>query len=80
MIGIQRKKDTRKQARYSFCRSGEHLMGSQTMRIRLLKMMGFKVMTVKLQLASQLLVHPRKLREYLQEQYREASMAPKELK
>merc|ERR1712012_977059 len=61
-------------------RSGEHLMGSQTMRIRLLKMMGFKVMTVKLQLASQLLVHPRKLKEYLQEQYREASMAPKELK
>ena len=55
-------------------------MGSQTMRIRLLKMMGFKVMTVKLQLASQLLVHPRKLREYLQEQYREADMAPKELK
>ena len=55
-------------------------MGSQTMRIRLLKMMGFKVMTMKLQLASQLLVHPRKLREYLQEQYREASMAPKELK
>ena len=70
----------REQVRYSCCRSGEHLMGSQTMRIRLLKMMGFKVMTVKLQLASQLLVHPRKLREYLQEQYREASMAPKELK
>ena len=61
-------------------RSGEHLMGSQTMRVRLLKLMGFKVMTVKLQLASQLLVHPRKLREYLQEQYKEASMAPKELK
>jgi len=61
-------------------RSGEHLMGSQTMRVRLLKMMGFKVMTVKLQLASQLLIHPRKLREYLQEQYREANMPPKELK
>ena len=80
MIGNKEKEDLRKQARYLFCRSGEHLMGSQTMRIRLLKMMGFKVMTVKLQLASQLLVHPRKLREYLQEQYREASKAPKELK
>lgn len=55
-------------------------MGSQTMRVRLLKMMGFKVMMVKLQLASQLLIHPRKLREYLQEQYREANMPPKELK
>ena len=64
----------------SFLRSGEHLMGSQTMRVRLLKMMGFKVMMVKLQLASQLLIHPRKLREYLQEQYREANMPPKELK
>jgi len=61
-------------------RSGKHLMGSQTMRVRLLKMMGFKVMTVKLQLASQLLLHPRKLREYLQEQYREAILPPKELK
>ena len=45
-----------------------------------MKMMGFKVMTVKLQLASQLLLHPRKLREYLQEQYREAILPPKELK
>ena len=65
---------------YHLFRSGKHLMGSQTMRVRLLKMMGFKVMTVKLQLASQLLLHPRKLREYLQEQYREAILPPKELK
>ena len=68
-----------KYGKYLF-RSGEHLMGSQTMRVRLLKMMGFKVMTVKLQLASQLLIHPGKLREYLQEQYREANVPPKELK
>lgn len=42
------------------------------MRVRHLKVMGFKVMVVKLSLASQLLMHPRKLREYLQEQYQEA--------
>jgi Xaa-Pro dipeptidase len=53
-------------------RSGKNLVGSQVMRVRHLKLMGFKVMLVKLSQASQLLMHPKELREYLQQQYQEA--------
>ena len=50
------------------------------MRVRQLKLMGFHVMTVKMEEASPLLMHPGKLREYLQRQYRTAMNPPKETK
>ena len=42
------------------------------MRIRQLRKMGFKVMVVDYSQASRLQVHPKQLREYLQECYMEA--------
>ena len=53
-------------------RTGEHLLGSQVMRVRHLTLMGFKVMCINMQVANQLLMHPKELREYLQKQYKSA--------
>lgn len=53
-------------------RTGQHLVGSQAMRVRHLRLMGFRVMVVNQSKASRLLMHPRQLREYLQVQYRQA--------
>jgi len=53
-------------------RSGKFMMGAQVLRIRHLKLMGFKVMLVNMNKTNQLMMHPGKLREYLQEQYRTA--------
>jgi len=50
-------------------RTGENLLGPQVMRIRQLKLMGFKVMVVNYATASKLQVHPKQLREYLQDCY-----------
>jgi len=58
-------------------RSGEHLVGSQAMRIRHLTLMGFKVMCVIMQMANKLMMHPKKLREYLQKLYMEACKTKK---
>jgi len=54
-------------------RTGEHLVGSQAMRIRQLRIMGFKVMCVNMQMVNKLMMHPKKLREYLQKLYIAAS-------
>jgi len=53
-------------------RSGKYLMGAQTMRVRHLKLMGFKVMLINMNKANKLMLHPAKLREYLRTQYSEA--------
>lgn len=53
-------------------RSGKYLMGAQTMRVRHLKLMGFKVMLVNMNTTNKLMVHPGKLREYLHTQYNKA--------
>jgi len=58
-------------------RSGEHLVGSQAMRVRQLTIMGFKVMCVNMQMANKLMMHPKQLREYLQKLYTEACKAKK---
>eukprot|EP00092_Neocalanus_flemingeri_P083580 GFUD01104916.1.p1 GENE.GFUD01104916.1~~GFUD01104916.1.p1 ORF type:complete len:670 (-),score=227.02 GFUD01104916.1:82-2091(-) len=52
--------------------TGEHLVGSQAMRVRQLTIMGFKVMCVNMQMANKLMMHPKKLREYLQKLYTDA--------
>ena len=58
-------------------RSGEHLAGSQAMRFRQLTIMGFKVMCVNMQMANKLMMHPKKLREFLQKLYTDACKAKK---
>jgi len=58
-------------------RTGEHLIGSQAMRVRQLTIMGFKVMCVNMQMANKLMMHPKKLREYLQKLYLEACKTKK---
>jgi len=50
-------------------RAGEHLIGSQAMRVRHLNLMGFKVMCINMQTANKLIMHPKQLREYLQKLY-----------
>jgi len=49
--------------------SGDHLVGSQAMRVRQLSVMGFKVMCVNMLMANKLMMHPKQLREYLQKLY-----------
>jgi len=58
-------------------RSGDHLIGSQAMRIRHLTLMGFKVMCINMLMANKLMMHPKKLREYLQKLYLEACKTKK---
>ena len=53
-------------------RTGQHLVGLQAMRVRPLKLMGFRVMLVDMSKANKLQMHPKHLREYLQTQYSEA--------
>lgn len=53
-------------------RSGKHLLGPQALRIRHLKLMGFKVMVVNLSTANKLMMNPGGLREYLQKEYMSA--------
>jgi len=50
-------------------RTGEHLVGSQAMKVRQLRIMGFKVMLVNMQTVNKLMMHPKQLREYLQTLY-----------
>jgi len=50
-------------------RSGQQLVGSQAMRVRQLTMLGFRVMQVNMMKANKLMMHPVKLKEYLQELY-----------
>eukprot|EP00092_Neocalanus_flemingeri_P001663 GFUD01001774.1.p1 GENE.GFUD01001774.1~~GFUD01001774.1.p1 ORF type:complete len:670 (+),score=234.94 GFUD01001774.1:542-2551(+) len=52
--------------------TGEHLVGSQAMRVRQLTIMGFKVMCVNMQMANKLMMQPKKVREYLQKLYTDA--------
>jgi len=42
--------------------SGDHFVGSQSMRVTHLAIMGFKVMCVNLQMANKLMMHCMKLR------------------
>jgi len=56
----------------SFDRNGKHLLGPQAMRVRHLKLMGFKIMTINMNTANRLLVNPSGLSNYLQMQYHEA--------
>merc|ERR1719470_320281 len=57
--------------------SGEHLVGSQAMRVTQLAIMGFKVMCVNMQVANKLMMHPSKLKEYLKKLYPGACRAKK---
>merc|ERR1719483_461904 len=57
--------------------TGEHLIGSQAMRVRQLSGMGFKVMCVNMQMANKLMMHPKQLREYLQKLYTAACKVKK---
>ena len=57
--------------------SGDHLVGSQAMRVRQLSVMGFKVMCVNMQMANKLMMHPKQLREYLQKLYTAACKVKK---
>lgn len=52
--------------------NSRHLNGSQAMRIRQLKKLGYKVMLVDAVTAGKLFVMPGKLQEYLQRQYDKA--------
>jgi len=50
-------------------RTGHHLLGPQALRIRHLKLMGFKVMLVNMNTANKLMMNPANLKEYLQKLY-----------
>lgn len=52
-------------------RTGSHLLGPQALRIRHLKLMGFKVMLINMNTANKLMMSPGSLREYLQKLYLE---------
>ena len=55
-------------------RSGQHLVGSQALRVRQLAVMGFKVMNINMNKANKLMVHPNKLKDYLQRLYQQANV------
>jgi len=55
-------------------RSGEHLVGSQALRVRQLQVMGFKVMNVNMTKVNKLAMHPNKLKDYLQRLYQQAKV------
>ncbi|XP_001864674.2 FAST kinase domain-containing protein 3, mitochondrial [Culex quinquefasciatus] len=52
--------------------SGEHLIGPQAMRIRHLRRLGLKVVTLKFDVLYKLKVHPAELRKYLVERLKQA--------
>ena len=54
------------------CRGEEHLLGQQALRVRLLSLLGLKVVVVPLARASRLQGHPADLRAFLQALYQEA--------
>ena len=58
-------------------RSGRQLVGSQAMRARHLAAMGFRVMSVNMNHANQLAMHPDKLKQYLQSLYKTATAVKK---
>jgi hypothetical protein len=58
-----------------FTRDGKNLIGSEVMRIRHLKAVGFNVVTVDHTNVSELKVHPSALREYLKERLIDAGYA-----
>jgi len=55
-------------------RSGQHLVGSQAMRVRQLGVMGFKVMNIDMTKTNKLMMHPNKLKDYLQRLYHQANV------
>jgi len=57
--------------------SGEYLVDSQAMRVTQLAFMGFKVMCVNLLMTNKLMMHRKKLGEYLQKLYTDACKAKK---
>jgi len=57
--------------------SGEHLVCIQAMGVTQLAIMGFKVMSVNMQMANKLMMHPSILREYLKKLYPDACRAKK---
>jgi len=57
--------------------SGQFLVGSQSMRVRQLTVMGFKVMCVNMSKANQLMMQPSKLEHYLQTLYNQATLVKK---
>ena len=58
-------------------RSGRQLVGSQAMRARHLAAMGFRVMSVNMNHANQLAMHPDKLKQYLHSLYKTATAVKK---
>jgi len=56
-----------------FDRKRKHLIGSQVMRIRHLRTMGFRVMTVEYNKVAYLTVNKKYLKDYLEERYRLAT-------
>ena len=56
-------------------RFGEHLVGSQAMRVRQLTAMGFRVMSSNMSQVNRLVMHPDKLRDHLQELYKKVITA-----
>ena len=55
-------------------RAGDHLVGSQAMRVRQLTAMGFKVMSINMRQVNKLVMHPDKLRDHLQELYKKVNL------
>ncbi|XP_058835555.1 FAST kinase domain-containing protein 3, mitochondrial-like [Topomyia yanbarensis] len=52
--------------------TGEHLIGPQAMRIRHLRRMGLKVVTLRFDVLYKMKVHPKELRKYLVERLKQA--------
>ncbi|XP_055538049.1 FAST kinase domain-containing protein 3, mitochondrial-like [Wyeomyia smithii] len=52
--------------------SGEHLIGPQVLRIRHLRRLGLKVVTLRFDVLYKLKVHPKELRKYLVERLKQA--------
>ena len=55
-------------------RSGQHLVGSQAMRVRQLNVMGFRVMNINMAKVNKLMMHPNKLRDHLQSLYQQVKV------
>ncbi|XP_058463292.1 FAST kinase domain-containing protein 3, mitochondrial-like [Malaya genurostris] len=55
-----------------FNNTGEHLIGPQAMRIRHLRRMGLKVVTLRFDTLHKLKIHPKELRTYLVERLKQA--------
>jgi len=53
--------------------TGEHLIGSQAMRVRHLAHMGFKVMSINMSRVNKLLMKPEKLKQFIKTAYNDAN-------